>query len=89
MSETHAQTVTFVRDTMLPPVPPPMGERGAVKWMRANLFSTPLNIALTLLGLLIIYWLVASSLPWWRSRVPGSRGSEPDVRDRPGKHAFA
>ncbi len=69
MSETHAQTVTFVRDTMLPPVPPPMGERGAVKWMRANLFSTPLNIALTLLGLLIIYWLVASSLPWWLNSV--------------------
>lgn len=65
MSETHAETVTFVRDTMLPPVPPPVGERGAVKWLRENLFSTPLNIALTVLGAVTIWWLVSSSLPWW------------------------
>ncbi|MFN4204181.1 MAG: amino acid ABC transporter permease [Tabrizicola sp.] len=69
MSETHAQTVTFVRDSMLPPVPPPAGERGAVKWMRENLFSTPLNIALTVLGVLIIWWLVTASLPWWLNSV--------------------
>jgi len=37
MSETHAETVTFVRDSMLPPVTPPVGERGAVKWLRENL----------------------------------------------------
>ena len=65
MSETHAETVTFVRDTMLPPVLPPVGERGAVKWLRENLFSTPLNIALTVVGLLAIWWLVTASLPWW------------------------
>lgn len=69
MSETHAQTVTFVRDTMLPPVAPPLGERGAVKWLRANLFSTPLNIALTVIGLLAVYWLISSSLPWWLNSV--------------------
>lgn len=69
MSETHAQTVTFVRDTMLPPVPPPAGERGAVKWMRENLFSTPLNIVLTVLGVLIIWWLISASLPWWLNSV--------------------
>ncbi|WP_103259157.1 amino acid ABC transporter permease [Tabrizicola aquatica] len=69
MSETHAQTVSFVRDTMLPPTPPPMGERGAVKWMRENLFSTPLNVALTLLGLLSIYALISAALPWWLNSV--------------------
>ena len=64
MSETHSQTVTFVRDSMLPPVMPPAGERGAVKWLRENLFSTPLNIGLTVLGVVVIWWLVTSSLPW-------------------------
>lgn len=69
MSETHAETVTFVRDTMLPPVLPPVGERGAVKWLRENLFSTPLNIALTVAGLGAIWWLVTASLPWWLNSV--------------------
>jgi general L-amino acid transport system permease protein len=69
MSETHAQTVTFVRDTILPPAPPPVGERGAVKWMRENLFSTPLNVALTLLGALAIYAIAAAALPWWLNSV--------------------
>jgi general L-amino acid transport system permease protein len=54
---------------MLPPAPPPVGERGAVKWMRENLLSTPLNIALTVLGVLIVYWIVAASLPWWLNSV--------------------
>lgn len=69
MSETHAQTVTFVRDTMLPPMEPPLGERGVVKWMRENLFSTPLNIGLTVLGALIVWWAISSSLPWWLNSV--------------------
>ncbi|WP_322242868.1 amino acid ABC transporter permease [Tabrizicola sp.] len=54
---------------MLPPLPPPITERGAVKWMRENLFSTPLNIVLTILGALFVYWIVASSLPWWLNSV--------------------
>jgi len=55
----------FARTDMLPPLPPPITERGAVKWLRENLFSTPFNIALTLFGAAVIYWIVASSLPWW------------------------
>jgi general L-amino acid transport system permease protein len=35
----------FARHDMLPPLPPPLTERGAVKWARENLFSTPFNIA--------------------------------------------
>ncbi|SMO68179.1 amino acid ABC transporter permease [Paracoccus laeviglucosivorans] len=57
MSETHAQTVAYVRDTMLPEQPPPLSQKGAVKWLRENLFSGPVNIGLTLLGLLIL-WMV-------------------------------
>jgi general L-amino acid transport system permease protein len=59
----------FARSEMLPPLPPPLTERGAIKWLRENLFSTPFNIALTLFGLLTIWWLVSSSLPWWLNSV--------------------
>jgi general L-amino acid transport system permease protein len=69
MSETHTQTVTFVRDTMLPPAPPPLGESGAIRWLRQNLFSTPFSIALTVLAVLAIWWLVTASLPWWLNSV--------------------
>lgn len=62
MSQT--QSVAFVRDSMLPPEPPPTRASGAILWLRENLFSGPLNIALTLLGLGIL-WLVFSTLwPW-------------------------
>lgn len=61
--------IEFSRKEMLPPLPPPVSERGAVKWARENLFSSPLNIALTVLGVLIIFWLVRASLPWWLNSV--------------------
>jgi general L-amino acid transport system permease protein len=70
----------FARTDMLPPLPPPITERGAVKWMRENLFSSPLNIALTLLGVLAIYWLVSASLPWWLRSV-WTAGSLGECRD--------
>ena len=42
MSELHAETVPFVRDTMLPQAAPPARQSGAVLWLRENLFSGPL-----------------------------------------------
>ncbi|PTE21381.1 amino acid ABC transporter permease [Cereibacter changlensis JA139] len=64
MSDTHAQTVPFVRDTMLPQANPPTTEAGAVRWMRENLLSGPLNVILTLLAIAAIYWVVQGMLPW-------------------------
>jgi general L-amino acid transport system permease protein len=59
----------FVRNEMLPPQTPPVTERGAVKWLRENLFSTPLNSALTVIGVLVIWYLLASVVPWlWRAQ---------------------
>ena len=34
-----------------PDLPPPSYSRGPIKWMRDNLFSSPTNTVLTLLGL--------------------------------------
>lgn len=54
----------FVRSAMLPPNAPPVTERGAVKWMRENLFSSTFNIILTLLGVLIAFLIIKAALPW-------------------------
>ena len=54
----------FVRTQMLAPQKPPVGERGVIKWLRENLFSGPLNTALTLLGLWAVYTLLAAAVPW-------------------------
>ncbi len=69
MSETHAQTVAFVRDTMLPPAPPPVQGTGAVKWLRDNLFAGPINTALTLVALAIIWFLVSHYWDWFAHSV--------------------
>lgn len=65
MSELHAETVSFVRDTMLPPAPPPALQAGAIKWLRENLFAGPFNTALTLAGIVLIYLVVQQFLPWF------------------------
>ncbi|NVK12609.1 MAG: amino acid ABC transporter permease [Rhodobacteraceae bacterium] len=64
MSDTHAHSIAFVRDTEIPPSPPPAGETGAVKWLRENLFSNAVNSALTIASLLVIYILLSKTLPW-------------------------
>ncbi len=64
MSDTHAETVTFVRDTMLPQQEPPLTTVGPIGWMRANLFSGVLNTILTLVSLAFIYYVLSGILPW-------------------------
>jgi general L-amino acid transport system permease protein len=59
----------FARTEMLPPMAPPVTERGAVKWLRENLFSGWFNTILTLVGIAVIWWLLASALPWWLNSV--------------------
>lgn len=63
MSDTSHST-TFVRTAMLPPQPPPVQQTAAIGWVRENLFSSPLNIILTL-GSIWVIWVVLSGLvPW-------------------------
>jgi general L-amino acid transport system permease protein len=54
----------FVRSEILPQQAPPLTERGAVKWLRENLFSSPFNAVLTLIGVTVVFLLVQASLPW-------------------------
>ncbi|SDK54666.1 amino acid ABC transporter permease [Paracoccus chinensis] len=69
MSEVHAETVPFVRDTMLPSAAPPARQSGVVLWLRENLFSGPLNILLTLAGLAAVWGIVSHLWPWFAHAV--------------------
>ena len=64
MSDTHAQSVAFVRDTAIPAAPAPANETGPVKWLRENLFATWANALLTVAALFVIYLILSSTLPW-------------------------
>ncbi|UWR23001.1 amino acid ABC transporter permease [Sulfitobacter sp. S190] len=64
MSDTHAQSVAYVRDTAIPPSPAPSNAAGPVKWMRENLFATIPNAALTIASLYVIYLILSATLPW-------------------------
>jgi general L-amino acid transport system permease protein len=48
----------FVRDRHIPPQPAPATMTGALGWIRQNLLSTPFNIALTILIVLLLLWVV-------------------------------
>lgn len=65
MSDTAAETVAYVRDTMIDPQPAPDAGTGATQWLRENLFSGWLNVLLTVLGAAAIFWLVQHFLPWF------------------------
>lgn len=69
MSEAPAQPVAFVRDTMIAPAPPPVRQAGALRWLRANLFSGPLNAVLTLAALAVLWLLVSHAWPWFANAV--------------------
>ncbi|WP_308916841.1 amino acid ABC transporter permease [Jannaschia sp. LMIT008] len=64
MSDAHAHSVAFVRDTEIPAAPPPTRETGAVKWMRENLFSSVANTVMTIIGVLIAWYLLSGLIPW-------------------------
>jgi len=51
-------TTSFTRSELLQPLPPPADLVGPVGWARANLFSSPLQILLTLVGAYIAYKLI-------------------------------
>jgi len=83
MSDTHAHTVAFVREKMIPEQDPPLTEAGAIKWIRENLFSGWLNIVLTVLSVAFIYYVLSHILPWFANSVwqAGSLTECREIRD--------
>ena len=47
-----------------PDLPPPVRTTGPIAWMRINLFSSPLNIALTIASVWILWSIVPGILNW-------------------------
>ncbi|MEP2639368.1 amino acid ABC transporter permease [Roseobacter sp.] len=64
MSDIHANSVAFVRTQEVPTAPPPNDAAGVTKWIKDQLFSTPLNGLLTLVALYLIYTVLSAVLPW-------------------------
>lgn len=54
----------FVATGLIEPSPPPSSAVGFIAWVRANLFSSISNTVMTLLGIYIIYSLLAAVVPW-------------------------
>ncbi|MFP3921359.1 MAG: amino acid ABC transporter permease [Dichotomicrobium sp.] len=52
----------FVREELAGARPAPPRRRGAARWAWDNLLGTPANAALTVLGLLIVWWLAEAVL---------------------------
>ncbi len=50
--------LAFVRHSTIAPQPPPVAMTGALGWLRENLFSSPFNIALTMLIALLLAWVI-------------------------------
>jgi general L-amino acid transport system permease protein len=59
-----ANTTLTREHTASPDLPPPASEVGVIGWAYKNLFSTPLNIVLTLLSAAIVIFAVPPFLDW-------------------------
>lgn len=58
MAAVSDKPFAYVRRLPAERLPPPLAATGAFGWLRANLFSSPANIALTLLCVLFIAWAI-------------------------------
>ena len=47
-----------------PELPPPRSEVGVLGWLKYNLFSSPLNVALTVLAVLFLMWVIPPMFEW-------------------------
>ena len=59
-----AASLTFVRDKMIPQAAPPVSEAGLGKWVRENLFSSWLNVILTVASLYVLVMVIWRIAPW-------------------------
>ncbi|WP_333712099.1 amino acid ABC transporter permease [Yoonia sp.] len=64
MSDINASNASYVRKEMIGEQPPPITEVGVIKWLRENLFSSPLNALLTVISVYVVYWIASHIGPW-------------------------
>lgn len=56
--------IGFSAEGRKPSLPPPVTTSGPIAWIRDNLLSSPLNIALTVISLAVLAWIIPSLLQW-------------------------
>ena len=54
----------YITDKILPELPAPSSSKGVLHWLKTNLFSSPVNILMTFLGLFLIYKIVPPAIQW-------------------------
>ena len=78
MSAIGDQSLLYVRRSPADRLPPPAARAGALGWLRTNLFSSPANIALTLVCVLLMIWAVPPLLRFYLIDAVWS-GTDPDA----------
>jgi general L-amino acid transport system permease protein len=74
MSAASNRAVSYLRQAPVRPLPPPADRAGVYGWLRANLFSSLGNSALTLLCLAFIAWVVPPLLRFFVINAVGFAG---------------
>ena len=64
MSDTHSETVAFVRETMLEEKAPPVSTVGFLGWARTNLFTGWFNSIVTVIVGILVFYLLMGLIPW-------------------------
>lgn len=59
-----SETIGYVRTEMSLPQPAPPRERGPLAWARKNLFASPVDAVLTLIGLVVAIMIVVPLFQW-------------------------
>ena len=65
-----------------PDMPPPVADRGAIKWVRENLFSSPTNIVLTVLSIYLLYAILPPLVDWMLINSVFDAGSRNECWDK-------
>ena len=81
MSDTHAETVSYVAPDQIAAMPAPGSETGIVGWVRANLLSSWLNGALTVVVLAAILYILPGIIEWAVVRAVWTASSLSECRE--------
>ncbi|KQN72703.1 amino acid ABC transporter permease [Devosia sp. Leaf64] len=72
--------IGFVRSDLVEARPAPVRTTGAIAWAQKNLFSTPLDTVLTILGLLFLAWIVPPLYGFFFGNAVGPKGTVEQCR---------
>jgi len=72
--------IGFVRTQLVDAKPAPVRTSGAIAWAQKNLFSTPLDTVLTLLGLAFLVWIVPPMFGFFIGNAVGPNGTVEQCR---------